>query len=236
MKRKWFGAACLLVLTVLAGWLASSQISLETFVDHEDSIRQRIAEHPGWFWVLGFFVYLALSVIPGTRGKAVVFGWLFGFWPGLILVNLALTVAAFIGFQLGRSLLREVVESRYALRLAQLNRALQENGGFYVLLLRIVPVSYSLTNYVLGATSLDRRTYWWGTQLGLLPGNIVFVSVGANLPSLGELKEQGLAAIFSVELAASLIGLSLFTLLVPPVLRRWKQHFGGRQQAHHDAG
>ena len=212
--------ACLVAIIAIAVWLFSFHFSLSSLAQQERYFRNLITEHPVTSWVLGFFVYLMIALVPGTRGKAIAWGWLFGFWPALVIVNGALTVAALICFCLSRYLIRDAVESRYALQLNGVNRALERNGAFYVVLLRVVPVSFSLTNYLLGATSLDRKTYWWATQLGLLPGNIVFVAVGAHLPSLSEVVERGISTVFSWQLVTALSLLSLFTLVVPLLLRR----------------
>jgi uncharacterized membrane protein YdjX (TVP38/TMEM64 family) len=221
MNRRWIGAAAVLVLVAVATWLATSHGSLATVVGQEAWLRQRITDHPIQSWALGFVVYLLISLVPGTRGKAVVCGWLFGFWPALVMVNVSLTLAALFGFFISRHLIRDVVTSRYRFRFDRVNEALREKGAFYVILLRIVPVSFSLTNYVLGATQLDRKTFWWATQLGLLPGNVVFVNAGAQLPSLSEWARHGWSAILSMDVVASIIALSLFTLLVPALAARW---------------
>jgi uncharacterized membrane protein YdjX (TVP38/TMEM64 family) len=220
MKRKWIAASILIAVVGTVIWVLSDQVSFSALADQERTVREFIAEHPVTSWVLGFFVYLLISLVPGTRGKAIAWGWLFGFWSGLVMVNVALTIAAMIGFYFSRYLFRDAVESRYALRLEHVNRALEANGAFYVLLLRVVPVSFSLTNYVLGATSVDRKTYWWATQLGLLPGNIVFINVGSQLPSLVELATKGPSAILSWQLIAAVSILSLFAVVAPIAVQR----------------
>jgi uncharacterized membrane protein YdjX (TVP38/TMEM64 family) len=224
MNRRWVAGALVLAALVAATWCIGSQVSLETVVRQERFLRNSIADHPILSWVVGFSIYLAISLVPGTRGKAVVGGWLFGFWPGLLLVNCALTIAALIGFLLSRHFLGDAVMSRYALRFRQINRALELNGAVYVLLLRVVPISFSLTNYLLGATKLDRKTFWWATQLGLIPGNVVFVNAGAQLPSLHELAEHGWLMIWSKEVLGSIVLLSGFVLLVPIFVKRWVKY------------
>lgn len=231
MRRRWIGAVAAILLVAAATWLATSHGSLASVVSQETWLRRQIAVHPFLSWTLGFFVYLAVSLVPGTRGKAVVCGWLFGFWPALVMVNISLTLAALIGFLISRHLIRDVVTNRYRLRLDRVNEALAEKGAFYVILLRIVPVSFSLTNYVLGATQLNRKTFWWATQIGLLPGNIVFVNAGAQLPSLSEWARQGWSAILSADVVASVVVLSLFVLLVPTAVQYWTRRRGNSSAA-----
>jgi uncharacterized membrane protein YdjX (TVP38/TMEM64 family) len=206
----------------LAGWFGSTQLSLADLVRHEQSLRSVILERPARTWVVGFALYFLAALVPGTRGKAIVAGWMFGFWPALVLVNLALTAAAEVTFFASRHLVRELVQARYAGWLVHADRILEREGAWYVILLRVVPISFSLTNYLLGATRLNGVTYWWATQLGLLPGNVVFVFVGTRLPSLSQLAEHGIWAVFSRDMLLALVVLSLFPFLVDRLVR-WRR-------------
>lgn len=221
MKRRWFAIILFFVAVILAGWLVGSYFSLESLAKQEQSIHGLVAEHPFITWVLGFFIYVGISLVPGTRGKAIAAGWLFGLWSGLVLVNFALTLAALIGFLISRYLLRDAVAGRYPARVERGNRAIEKNGALCVLLLRVVPVSFSLTNYVLGATKVKTKTYWWATQLGLLPGNFIFVNAGAQLPSLNEVVTRGWSVLLTWESVSGLVLLSCFTLFTPWLISRW---------------
>lgn len=189
----------------------------------EQVLRNLVATYPVLSWCVGFLLYFLLGLVPGTRGKAILFGWLFGFWPALIQVNVALTGAALVGFHLSRWLFRDAVMARYEWQLERINRALATQGAEYVILLRVVPISFSLTNYLLGATTLRARTFWWGTHVGLLPGNAVFIYLGAHLPSLTAWHEQGWTAVVTPELLGALGLGSLFVLVAPWLARRRTQ-------------
>src|SRR5262249_7436324 len=81
-----------------AGVLLGSRFSFDDLVSEEQSWRTAIVEHPIRWWLIAFLVYFLAALVPGTRGKAVAMGWLFGFWPALALINLALTAAAQLTF------------------------------------------------------------------------------------------------------------------------------------------
>lgn len=221
MKRKWIVGGLVTATLCFATWFFASHWNLESLVRQEISVRCLIVEYPVQSWIVGFVAYLAISLVPGTRGKALVCGWLFGFLPGLILVNGALTGAALIAFFLSRYLLRDAIAGRYSWQLGRVNRTLESEGAFYVILLRVVPVSFTLTNYLLGATNVRRKTFWWATHVGLLPSNIVFVNVGSRLPSLSEVVARGWTAVFSAEVLVSVVVLSVFSLAAPYMVRRW---------------
>ncbi|MEX0819800.1 MAG: VTT domain-containing protein, partial [Pirellulaceae bacterium] len=139
-----------------------------------------------------------------------------GFLPGLLVVNVGLTIAAVIMFLLSRYLVRDAVYSRLGWFIERLNRGLRAGQGGYLLILRLLHAPFTLTNYAVGTTNVGVRQFWWTTQLGLLPGNIAFVLAGASLPSLRELAQQGPWAFVNMPL---LIGLTLIGLL--PIVIRW---------------
>jgi uncharacterized membrane protein YdjX (TVP38/TMEM64 family) len=91
---------------------------------------------------------------------------------------------------------------------------------------------YTRTNYLLGATNVAPRTFWWATHVGLIPSNMAFVFVGSQLPSLNQIADEGFAAIFSWELAIGVTMLSLLPFIVHWLATRFRATFAlGATQA-----
>jgi uncharacterized membrane protein YdjX (TVP38/TMEM64 family) len=209
----------LCVLAVLYA-VARQHVTWETLVEQEAELRAWMSRHPWRGLGIGFALYVVVSLVPGTTGKALVVGWLYGFWLGLVLVNVGLTVAALISFFASRYGCRALVEARCGPRVARVNDALEREGAGYLFAARVLHVPYCLTNYVMGATAIPWRGFWWSTQLGLLPGNVVFVYAGSQAPTLAELAEQGLASLLSPGLIAAFVAVSIVPLLIRSVVRR----------------
>lgn len=209
------------------GHLARPFVSLDAANACEQWLREATLRQPVIAVGIAFVAYVLLTLIPGLAGKSVVFGWLLGFLPGLLVVNGGLTVAALIMFLLSRHLLRDAVECRFGWFIERLNRSLCERGSSYLLLLRLLHAPFTVTNYAAGATDIPLRRFWWTTQFGLLPGNVAFVLAGASLPSLNELAERGLWSFVNLPL---FIGLTLMGLL--PVTFHW--FAGGRRPFRHE--
>ena len=56
----------------------------------------------------------------------------------------------------------------------------------------MIPViPFFVINLVMGLTPISVRTFWWVSQLGMLPATGVFVYAGSQFPSLHTLLEQG---------------------------------------------
>ena len=232
MKRRLLLLAFVVIGLAIIAWLGRSYFTLTKLAEHERELRSVISSHQVLAWCLGFVVYFLLALVPGTRGKAVVFAWFFGFWQALLLVNFSLTAAAMAAFYISRHFVRELIQERYKAKLITANRALEREGAWYVILLRVLPVPYSLTNYLLGATNVSPRTFWWSTHVGLIPSNVAFVFVGSQLPSLGQIANEGFAAIFSWELAIGVTVLSLLPFVIHWLATRFRANFaiGATQQ------
>jgi uncharacterized membrane protein YdjX (TVP38/TMEM64 family) len=71
-----------------------------------------------------------------------------------------------------------------------IDRGVERDGGFYLLLIRLTPVfPFFLVNLGLGLTRIRPWTYWWATQLGMLPMSFVVVSVGAEIGDVASFRE-----------------------------------------------
>ncbi|MEJ7594861.1 MAG: VTT domain-containing protein [Planctomycetaceae bacterium] len=185
--------------------LASRHTSLDSLVHNERWLRTVIVANPFKSHIIVFFVYLLVSLVPGTAGKSIVLGWLFGLFSGVIIVNTALVAAAMTTFLLCRHYLQSVVRARFGPYLVPIQRRMKDDGALYLLTLRLAHAPFSIMNYAAGAgTDVPLTTFWWTTQLGLLPGNIVFVFAGTKLPSLEALVHRGPLSLLDGPLIAAL--------------------------------
>ena len=214
-----------LVSAILLGtlaWYLSTHVSLDDLVDHENQVRSAIADDPWRSFAIGFGIYASMALVPGTGGKAVVYGWLFGFWQALTIVTVGLTIAAMVIFGLSRYLVRESVERRYTNFLLRMNQHLAKEGAFYLLTLRMIHAPFSIVNPVSGASRVKTWTFLWTTAIGLLPANALWVYVGNRLPSLRELANSGPGSFLDLPLIAALV----FCGTLPFLVRWLVSHFG----------
>lgn len=224
MKRKLVAFVVILALVGLLWLLLRRHLTLETLAAHETRLRRLIVAHPLAGFALAYLIYTAVSLVPGTTGKALVSGWLFGLWRGTLLVNFALTTAAVMTFLLSRHLLREAVQSKLGFYVNRLDQAIERDGPFYLFALRMMHAPYTVTNYACGTTSMATGSFWRATQLGMLPGNIVFVYAGAQLPTLRQAAEEGVGGVFSMRLMLAFVLVGLFPLAARWTIRRlWRR-------------
>jgi uncharacterized membrane protein YdjX (TVP38/TMEM64 family) len=218
----------LVVAVVLAAAVAGylrfgDALSLDAIAREEAVLRTYQQAHPVLVYGLAFAVYVAVTglSLPGASALTLVFGWYFPFLPALVLVSVASTTGASVAFLLSRYVLRASLQRRYGDRLRGFNEALARDGAFYLFSVRLVPaVPFFVINLVMGLTPLALGTFWWVSQVGMLPGTAVYVYAGATVPDLQTLSATGVGGVFSPQLVAAFVLLGLFPLLARLILKR----------------
>lgn len=221
MNRRLISIIGLLAVVTIIALVISRYLTWGELTAHETTLREQIARNPIRALVIGLGIYTVVCLVPGTTGKSLVLGWLYGVWQGVVIVNLGLTIAAVLTFFASRHIFRDVVQSRFGYHLRRIDDAVQRDGGCYLFMLRVIHCPYSVTNYICGATSMRVRSFWWASQLGMLPGNFVFVYAGSRVPSLRQFANEGVAAAFSWQVVATLVVLSVLPLLLRYAAGRW---------------
>ncbi len=158
------------------------------------------------------YVLVAALSLPGAAIMTLAGGAIFGLVVGSITVSFASTIGATLAFLASRFLFHDSVQRRFKSRLKGLNEGVERDGGFYLLGLRLVPIfPFFVINLVAALTPLRTWTFYWVSQLGMLPATIVYVNAGTQL---GQISSPGDI------LSPSLIG--AFALLAAlPLLMRW---------------
>ena len=193
------GVVLLVVVAVgvSAYWRLGDALSLDGIAEHEDRLRQYQSEHPVQVYLFAFAVYAVVTGLsfPGAAVLTLVYGWYFDLVRGVVLVSFASTTGATLAFLLSRYLLRDVVQRHFGDRLSTFNEALKTEGAFYLFTLRLIPaVPFFIINVVMGLTPIRTGTYCWVSQLGMLPGTVVYVYAGSTFPDLKKLAEHGAGA------------------------------------------
>ncbi|MCR3901735.1 FAD-dependent oxidoreductase [Aeromonas hydrophila] len=170
-------------------------------------------------FVVVYVVSTALS-LPGASLLTLAGSAVFGVAWGLLLVSFASSIGATLAFLSARFLLRDWVERRFGDKLASLQAGMKKEGALYLLSLRLIPIfPFFLVNLLMGLTPIRVSTYYWVSQLGMLPGTFVYVLAGselANLTSTGNILSPGLMV------ALTLLG--LMPMLLKGLQRRLALH------------
>ena len=221
------GLAALIVVAAAGHLWLNDFLTIESVIGWEKALRGYQQTSPRAIYVAAFAAYVALAGLsmPGAFVLTLVLGWYFGFLPSLLLVSFSSTAGASLAFLFSRYVLRDLFRSRFGSRLRTFNDALARDGAFYLFTLRLVPaVPFFFVNLVMGLTPVSLRTFWWVSQVGMLPGTAVYAYAGASVPDLQHLSQRGAEGMMSVQLLSVFVLLGLFPLFARLVVKRVRPH------------
>ncbi|WP_039029292.1 TVP38/TMEM64 family protein [Leclercia adecarboxylata] len=216
MHRGKFLLICALLgaFSIIFTQLPPGMLTLENLQAQHQALLLYCQQAPLKSAALFFIVYVLVTTLslPGAALLTLLGGALFGLWPGILLVSFASTLGATLAMLTSRYLLRDWVQRRFAGPMRTVNQGVSRDGAFYLFALRLVPLfPFFVVNLLAGVTTLGVRRYWWVSQLGMLPGAIVYLNAGHQLGQIASLRD-----ILSpgVVFAFTLLGLL-------PLITRW---------------
>ncbi len=223
--RVLLGLAVVLLVGAFFYFDLGRWLNLQALQEARAGLLDWVAESPVQASVYYFVSYTLMAALslPGAAIMTLAGGAMFGLVWGFALVSFASAIGATAAMLIARGIAGEYVQARYADTLAAMNKGLETDGGFYLFSLRMVPLfPFFVINLVMGLTRMPAFQFYWISQLGMVPGTLVFVFAGTQLgqiESVGDILSPGLIAAFAA--------LGLFPLLA----RKALQYFQARTQA-----
>ncbi|MDS4041509.1 MAG: TVP38/TMEM64 family protein [Candidatus Competibacter sp.] len=163
-------------------------------------------------WYFALHVLITGLSLPGMIVMSLAGGAVFGLVWGTVLVSFASAIGSTLAFLAARYTLRDVVRRRLGSRLRMIDASMEASGSFYLFGVRLVPViPYFLVNLWIGMTPIPARTFYWISQLGMLPLTIIYVNAGTQFAQLNTVRDI---------LSPALLG-SLLLVILFPWLTRW---------------
>jgi len=206
--------ALLGAFVVIYTQLPPGSVTLENLQARHQALLLYCQQAPRQSAALYFILYVLVTTLslPGAALLTLLGGALFGLWPGILLVSFASTLGATLAMLVSRYLLRDWVQHRFAGQMRTVNDGVARDGAFYLFALRLMPLfPFFVVNLLAGVTRLGVWRYWWVSQLGMLPGAIVYLNAGhqlGHITSLHDILSPG------VVFAFTLLGLL-------PLITRW---------------
>jgi pyruvate/2-oxoglutarate dehydrogenase complex dihydrolipoamide dehydrogenase (E3) component/uncharacterized membrane protein YdjX (TVP38/TMEM64 family) len=148
------------------------------------------ARHAALTILIYFAVYVAVAALslPGAAVMTLAGGALFGIVVGTVVISFASSVGATLAFLVSRFVLRDSVQRRFGDKLRAVNEGVRKDGAFYLFTLRLVPVfPFFVINLVMGLTPIRPLVFYAVSQLGMLPGTLVYVNAGTQLAHINAL-------------------------------------------------
>jgi len=197
-----------LPLIIIAGALTAffalggpQYISLDSLRDNQDVLKAFVADNY-IFAVPGFIALYAILVgisFPGAGFMSIFAGFLFGLVPGTISVVIGATIGATAIFLAARSALGTGLAAKAGPFMQKFEAGLKENELSYLFILRLVPLfPFFIVNIVPALFDVKTRNYIIATFFGIIPGSLVFVSVGNGIgDALGATQDVPLSGLMT---------------------------------------
>ncbi len=220
------------LLTLVLGFIAAffvldlrAHFTLEHLQARQESFGVFYAEHQALVIAGYMLLYIAMAALslPGATALTIAGGALLGLVTGTVAVSFASTIGATLACAASRFVFRDWVQRRFTGgRLAAINRGVESEGSFYLFTLRLIPVfPFFMINLLMGLSRLPLRSFYWVSQLGMLPGTIVYVNAGRELAKL-----DSLGGIFSPGIIISFALIGLFPITSRKLLGLYRKKRG----------
>lgn len=188
---------------------------------------QNLTEWRDQNWALSVVAFMAVYTlavafsVPGAVWLTLVGGFLFGTLLGSLLVITAATLGAVLVFLAARTALGDLLRDKAGKWVTRMEKGFREGQVSYLLIMRLVPaVPFFVANLAPAFLGARLWTYTWTTFVGIIPGTVVYISIGAGLgEQLARGEAPDLGVIFEPHVLGPLLGLAILAAL-PLLLKK----------------
>ncbi len=192
MNKRIILLALLVTAVVAYFWFGLGRyFSLEFAQGASEYIAEYQGRHPlAVFFGFGlFYVTCTALSLPVAAILSLLAGALFGLELGVVLVSFSAPIGATVAFLSARFIARDAVLSKFGSKLQMIEDGFRKDGAFYLFTLRLIPaIPFFAVNLLMGLTNIRVFTFYWVSQLAMLPATIVFVNTGTQLSELRSLE------------------------------------------------
>ena len=167
------------------------------------------------------FIYIITATfsLPVALALTLIGGALFGFFYGLVLVSFGSSIGATFAFLMARFIGHDLVKQRYNAQLSKFYIGFEKEGAFYLFALRMVPLfPFFIINIITALMPIKTWTFYWVSQLGMLPATTLYVFAGTQLSEM-----KSLSDIMSPRLILTFILIGLFPILIKKLIKLLKR-------------
>jgi uncharacterized membrane protein YdjX (TVP38/TMEM64 family) len=220
MKKLLLLGTVLLAIGAFFYFDAGQWLTLDQLKNQQATIEAYRSDHPilvALLYIGSYILVTALS-LPGAALMTLTGGAIFGVVWGTLFANISATIGATCAFLIARFILGDWVQEKFGDRIEPINKGIEQDGGFYLFSLRLVPVfPFFIINVVMGLTKIKTFTFFWVSQVGMIAGAAVYANAGTQLAKI-----DSLSGIASPALLGSFVLLGLFPLIARKTLEFFK--------------
>ncbi len=224
--RRWLPVAVLgLGFVLFFAYDLQRFISFEALQEHRNRLDAEIARNEALVAAafVGIYALVVAFSIPGGAIMTVSAGFLFGTLLAACYGVVGGTLGAVCVFLAARTAFGEVLRAKAGPALKRMEEGFRDNAFSYMLFLRLVPLfSFWLVNLVPAFLGVPLRTYFFATLVGVIPGALVYASLGNGAGVILDAGgEPDLGIVFRPDVLLPLLALAALAL-VPVAYKKFK--------------
>jgi uncharacterized membrane protein YdjX (TVP38/TMEM64 family) len=219
------------ILVLVAGAVAFFGFGLHRYVSfatlsaHRAALTDWVAGHgllAPLAYIAAYVVVVAFS-LPGSALLTITGGFLFGIVLGATYAVIGATIGATVIFIAARTAFADLLRAKAGGAIARMEEGFRRDALSYLLVLRLVPLfPFFLVNLVPAFLGVSLGTYVIATFFGIMPGALVYASVGNGLGAVFDRGgEPNLHIIFTAPILLPILGIAALSL-IPVAYRRWR--------------
>lgn len=226
--RRW-PLAVIAIVAVIGAVTLRDQLTFEALRDNREALLAlRDANYT--LSVAGFMVGYVLIVafsLPGATLATLTGGFLFGTFPGALFNVTAATLGAvgiFLAAKWGLGDRLAVKMDASEGRVRRIKQGIAENELSFLFIMRLVPaVPFFIANLIPALVGVRLGRFAFTTFFGIIPGGVVYTSVGAGLGEVFARDETpNLGIIFEPQILLPILGLAALATL-PIILKLFRK-------------
>lgn len=222
-KPAWLGylpLAVILTVAIIGFFTLREYLSFETLRDNREALIAFRDAH----YVLTVTIFIAAYILivafslPGAGIATITGGFLFGTFFGVLFNVTSATIGAVLIFMAARMGLGERLKARMDASegmVRKIKEGIDQNQWSMLFFIRLVPaVPFFVANLIPAFLGVLLHRFVISTFLGIIPGSLVYTSVGAGLGAVfarGETPNFGI--IFEPHILFPILGLCVLSLL-----------------------
>jgi len=196
-------------------------LTLEYIKQKAVNFEQRVSDNYLWAVIcyMATCTFLTTIAVPITGLCAMVGGFAFGIFPGLLYTTTAMTIGSVAYVFLAQNLLANVLETRYVKQLERFNQQVEQYGYSYLVSLHLLVIlPFFLINSLAALAHVPLYAVAWTTAVGVIPGTFLYILAGKELEVIST--TEGIFKPQIVILLAILACIAMLPMLMKYLQRR----------------
>lgn len=174
---KWL---IIVISVVVLIWLSRSVFQVDA-----NDLRSWILSFGYWSPAVYMLIYTIRPLIFFPASILSIAGGLaFGAWLGTLYTIIGATLGAMLSFYVAKALGKSFVRKTWTGNVKKIQSQMEQNGFFYVLLFRFIPViNFDLISYVAAFAKVRFSSFALATLIGIIPGTFAYNFLGSSFVS-----------------------------------------------------